>query len=131
MGRRRIPRAALVSLIETCKFMSMFAGKPADELLKEYLNLMDKYAVYFFSEPWPENYEYKRATSFTEVDEAFLSTDKEGFEERFQAVLLKKNIHVNGFQGPIGMMWTQQAYNEKYVTHTERDCSNAERSHVA
>ncbi len=127
MGRRRIPRAALVSLLETCKFMSKLAGKPADELLKEYLHLMDKYAVYFFGEPWPENYDYKRATTFTEMDEAFLSADKEGFEERFQTVLLKKSIYVNGFQGPIGMMWTQQSYAEKYVTQREKEETQKEK----
>lgn len=74
---------------------------------------MDKYDYYFFSEPWPENYSDDAATTFTEADQAFLSANKEEFQERFQTVLLKKNFYLNGFQGPIGMMWTQDAYDEQ------------------
>jgi hypothetical protein len=36
------------------------------------------------------------------------------FEDRFWAVLLKKNLYLNGFMGPMGMMWTQQAYEEQH-----------------
>jgi len=43
-----------------------------------------------------------------------LSANKEEFEDRFWTVLLKKNLYLNGFMGPIGMMWTQDAYDEKY-----------------
>ncbi|HLE74842.1 MAG TPA: hypothetical protein VI864_02200 [Candidatus Bathyarchaeia archaeon] len=43
-----------------------------------------------------------------------MSANKEEFEDRFWTVLLKKNLYLNGFMGPIGMMWTQDAYDEKY-----------------
>ena len=116
MGKRRIPRTAIADLAETCEFMSRITGEPAGEILKSYLGLMDKYDHYFFNEPWSENYNYEKATTFTEADQAFLSANKEEFADRFQTVLLKKNLYLNGFMGPIGMMWTQQAYEEQHNT---------------
>jgi len=112
VGKRKIPRAALADLVEMCEWMSKFNAETAGEILKFYLGLMDKYDYYFFSEPWPENYDFDRATTFTEADHAFLFANKEEFAERFQTVLLKKNLYLNGFMG-IGMMWTQQAYNKQ------------------
>ena len=44
-------------------------------------------------------------------NQAFLAANKEEFPDRFQTLLLKKNLHLNGFMG-IGIMWTQQAYFE-------------------
>jgi hypothetical protein len=93
--------------------MSRLTGEPAGEILKGYFGLMDKYDYYFFSEPWPENYDFDNATTFTEADQAFLSANHEEFQERFWTVLLKKNLYLNGFMG-IGMMWTQQAYEEQH-----------------
>lgn len=119
MGRRKIPRAAIADLAETCELMSKLTGGPAAEILKGYLGLMDKYDYYFFSEAWPENYDYEKAITFTEADQAFLAANKEEFADRFQTMLLKKNLYLNGFQGPIGMMWTQHAYNEQHNTHEQ------------
>lgn len=118
MGKRKIPRAALVDLAMMCEWFSNVTGEPAGEILKGYLGLMDKYDYYFFSEPWPENYDFEKATTFTEADHAFLSANKEEFEDRFWIVLLKKNLYLNGFMGPIGMMWTQQTYEEQHSTQT-------------
>ena len=118
MGKRKIPRAALADLVEMCEWMSKFNAETAGEILKFYLGLMDKYDCYFFSEPWPENYDFEKATTFTEADHAFLSANKEEFEDRFWTVLLKKNLYLNGFMG-IGMMWTQQAYDEQHSTHEQ------------
>lgn len=127
MAKRKIPKLALDGLILTCEWFSTVTGKPATEILKRYLGLMDKYAEYFFSEPWPENYDYQEATTFTEADLSFLSTSKEEFKERFDTVLLKKNLHLNGFQGVIGMMWTQQSYDKQNVTQSkEEKCPNTE-----
>jgi hypothetical protein len=112
--KRKIPRAALADLAMTCEFFSNVTGEPAGENLKRYLALMDKYDYYFFNEPWPENYDYKKATAFTETDQAFLSANKEEFDDRYETVLIKKNLYLNGFMGPIGMMWTQQAYEEQH-----------------
>lgn len=93
--------------------------EPAAEILKKYLALMDKYDYYFFDEPWPENYNYEAATTFTETDHAFLSANKEEFADRFETMLLKKSLFLNGFMGPIGMMWTQQAYDEQNATRKQ------------
>jgi hypothetical protein len=113
MRKRKLPRAAMADLVMTAEFFSKFDdGKPAGEILKTYLTLMDKYSDYFFSESWPENYDYDKATTFTETDQAFLEANKEEHAERWKTVLLKKNMYLNGFMGPIGMMWTQQAYQE-------------------
>jgi len=51
---RRIPKNAVKPLIEHCAKLSREAGRPAAEIFKEYLELMNKYADFFFSEPWPE-----------------------------------------------------------------------------
>ncbi len=47
----------------------------------------------------------------------FLSAEKEEFEDEFWTVLLK-NLYLNGFMGPMGIMWTQKAYEEQH-TQTE------------
>jgi hypothetical protein len=111
----KLPRAAMNDLVMTAEFFAKFDdGEPAGKILKTYLKLMDKYSDYFFSEPWPENYNYEKATTFTETDQAFLAEKKEEFNERWETVLLKKNFFLNGFMGPIGIMWTQTTYNEQF-----------------
>jgi hypothetical protein len=109
-----------------CEWMSKFNAESAGEILKFYLGLMDKYDYYFFSEPWPENYDFDRATTFTDADHAFLSASKEEFADRFQTVLLKKNLYLTGFMG-IGMMWTQQAYEEQQPTQCIKEETQSER----
>lgn len=113
--KRKIPRKALEPLMEMCKWESKETGKPATDIFKRYLGLMDKYADYFFSEPWPKDYDYGRATTFTDDDLDFLLESDEGLLERFHTMCLKKNMCLeHGFMGYFGMFWTEQAFHEKF-----------------
>ncbi len=44
---------------------------------------------------------------------------KEEFNERLETLEIKKNLYLNGFKGPIEMMWTQQAYDEQNNTQKQ------------
>jgi len=102
--------------MQTCEWLSEEQGKPAAEIFKSFLELMNKYADYFFSKPWPEKYDYEEATTFTDEDVEFLFESEEGFPDRYTSVSLKKNINLeHGFMGYFGMFWTQQAFHEKFV----------------
>lgn len=60
---RKLPRAAVEHLMLAAKRISQrVKDKTSVEIFKNYLRLMDKYSDYFFSEPWPKKYNYKRAT---------------------------------------------------------------------
>lgn len=114
--RRKIPRNAVEPLMQTCEFLSEDWEKPAAEIFRSFLELMNKYADYFFSNPWPEKYDYDEATTFTDEDTEFLFEGEEEFADRCTAVYLKKNMNLeHGFMGCFGMLWTQQAFCEKFV----------------
>lgn len=114
MKRKKIPRKAVKALMHACEDLSEQWGKPAAEIFKYFLELMNRYADYFFSEPWPEKYDYKRATTFTEEDVDFLLQNENGeFEDRWMTVVLKKNINLkDGFLGIFGMYWTEKAFED-------------------
>ena len=117
MKKKKIPKKAVKSLMHTCEYWSEKWGKPAATIFKEFLELMNKYAEYFFSEPWPEKYDFDEATKFTEEDVDFLSEgEDEEFADRLKTVFLKKNINLEfGFQGYFGYFWTKQAFHERFV----------------
>lgn len=111
---RKIPRNAVESLIDTSEFLSKDWEKPAAEIFKHFLDLMNRYADYFFSKPWPQKYDYDEATTFTDEDLEFLIENVDEFEDRYLTVCLKKNMDLEcGFQGAFGMLWTQQAFHER------------------
>jgi len=115
-GKRKIPRNAVESLLGTCEFLSEEWKKPASEIFKHFLELMDRYANYFFDGSWPEKYNYEEATTFTDEDMDFLLEKKDEFGDRYTTICLKKNINLeDGFQGYFGMFWTQQAFHDKFV----------------
>jgi len=103
--------------MKTCEMLSEEWGRPAKEIFKRFLGLMNKYADYFFSRPWPRKYDYEEATTFTDEDIEFLSDgEDEEFPDRYTTVCLKKNMNLEfGFMGYFGMFWTQQAFHEKFV----------------
>jgi len=115
-ARRKLPRNAVESLMETCEWLSKELDKPATEIFKDFLELMNKYADYFFSKPWPEKYEYAEATTFTDADMDFLFEGKNNeLLDRYMTVCLKKNVNMeDGFQGYFGIYWTRQAFDEKF-----------------
>jgi len=113
--KRKIPREALEPLMVMCEWESRELGKPAAEIFKRYLGLMNKYAYYFFDKPWPRKFDHEEATSFTGEDLEFLYENGEEFWERFKTMCLKKNMYLGGFMGYFGMYWTRQAFYEKFV----------------
>lgn len=100
-----------------CESFSEYWGQPATAIFKEFLELMSEYAEYFFSKPWPEKYNYDEATKFTDEDVDFLSGgEDEEYDDRLKTVFLKKNINLElGFQGIFGWLWTQMAFEERFV----------------
>jgi len=114
--KRKIPRNAVEPLMKACEMLSDEWKRPAAEIFKSFLELMNKYADYFFSKPWPEKYDYEEATTFTDEDIDFLFESEEEFTDRYTTVCLKKNMNLEvGFMGYFGMFWTQQAFDEKFV----------------
>jgi hypothetical protein len=125
VGKCRIPRAAIAGLAEMCEYIGKHHNEPAAVSLKRYLGLMEKYADYFFDEPWPVEYDFEKATAFTDTDEAFLFAGDEDFQDRLTTVCLKKNIYVKGFMGIWGMFWTEQAYHTQFVRPKLKPVSDA------
>jgi len=113
--KRKIPRKALEPLMLMCEWESKESGESAAEIFKRYLGLMDKYADYFFNEPWPKKYDYDAATTFTDEDLEFLLENDEEFWERFETMCLKKNMYLEGFMGYFGMYWTKQAFYKEFI----------------
>jgi hypothetical protein len=111
--------------MEMCEWLSRENGKPATEIFKRYLGLMDKYDGYFFSEPWPKEYNYEKATTFTEEDREFLFENEEEFGDRFDTVCLKKNMYLDGFMGYFGMYWTEQAFHKEFIRPELKPISEA------
>lgn len=102
--------------MQTCEWLSKEWGRPATEIFKEFLELMNKYADYFFSKPWPKKYDHDEATSFTDEDLEFLFENEEEFQDRYTTVSLKKNMYLeHGFMGYFGLFWTQQAFDERFL----------------
>jgi hypothetical protein len=101
--------------MQTCELLSKEWEEPATEIFKRFLQLMNKYADYFFSKPWPRKYDYDEATTFADEDLEFLFESKEEFQDRYTTVCLKKNMYLEGgFMGYFGMFWTEQAFHEKF-----------------
>ena len=113
--QRKIPRNAVEPLMQTCEWLSKDWDKPATEIFKSFLELMTKYEDYFFSQPWPEKYDYKEATSFTDEDVDFILESEDDFADRYTTICLKKNMCLDvGFMGYFGMFWTQKAFDKEF-----------------
>jgi hypothetical protein len=125
VGKRKIPRAAIADLAEMCKFLGKLNKEPPSESLKLYLDLMELYDAYFFDEPWPIEYDFEKATTFTDTDQSFLFAEKDELQIRLATVCLKKNIYVKGFMGIWGMYWTEQAYHKQFVRPKLKPVSDA------
>jgi hypothetical protein len=115
--RKKLPRIAVEALMDACGMLSKEWNKSATEIFKDFMGLMNKYADYFFSNPWPEKYDYEKATTFNDEDVDFLCEGRsEEFADRYTTVCLKKNMNMeDGFAGYFGIFWTQQAFHGKFV----------------
>jgi len=120
MKRKKIPRKAVERLMRHCEWLSEGSERTAAEIFREYLELMRKYADYFFRDPWPAQYDFEAATTFAEADREFLTDGTKGeYAERFKTLLLKKNINLeHGFMVLIGPFWTWQAFHEEFIRPT-------------
>ena len=88
-------------------------GMTAQEIFKLHLSHMDKYRDYFFSESWPEKWDFKYATTFTDEDVSFIEEGDEDYVDRVLTVVLKKNVSLKGFN-ILGPQWTYEAFLKEF-----------------
>jgi len=119
MTLKEIPQRALEPLVELC---DLLRGMPdgeetADSIFRHFLENMNRFADYFFDQPWPKEYDFHRAVSFNEEDFGFVEGGEgEGeFVDRLYTVCLKKNINLEDGFSPLGFFWTLWAFDEKFV----------------
>jgi len=99
-GERKIPKEAVKTLAEYCQKISGETGKPAAEIFKEFLELMKKYADFFFREPWPEEPNKSYSLEWFVGDELDFIKGTKTYKdecERFTVLCLKRNISLKGF----------------------------------
>jgi hypothetical protein len=113
--KRKLPRAALDQLRIAAEGASKRTGKTALEIFKRYLTLINKYSDYFFSEPWPKKFDYKRVTTFTREDLDFIDENEDEYVDRVLTVVMKKNISLAGYGLKGGLFWTTQAYDKQFI----------------
>ena len=113
MKKPKIPKVSLNDLIDACELLGELEGKPASEVFKGFLALMEKYEHYFFNEEWPNEYNFDVATTFTPEDREFLFENEAELEDRLMTVCLKKSVYLGGFMF-FGLIWTQEAYDEEF-----------------
>jgi hypothetical protein len=116
-AKRKLPRNALEPLLEMCEQYSEKWKKPAMKIFKYFLELMNKYADYFFNKPWPEDFDIAESTTLSDEDMDFLlGGRRREIYDRYLTICLKKNINIeDGFMGAFGMLWTQDALDEKFL----------------
>ena len=118
LGERGIPKRAVKSLLEYCNEKSRKTGVSAAKILKNYLELMKKYADYFFSEPWPEKPDKQFEWDLNEVDKKFVDGGKNYAErvERFTVVCLRRNMSMEGFDA--------EGFDEDFGFYGKMECWN-------
>lgn len=105
-------------LLEACNMYSIMRARymSAAEYFEKFMGLIERYADYFFSEPWPEKYDREEATSFSDEDLNFVDEgDVKELYDRLTTVSLRKNMSLEGFEGYHGMERTIDAYYEEFV----------------
>ena len=106
--KRKLPKVALAQMMSMAEWASKDAkDRTSQEIFKLHLRLMDKYSDYFFSEPWPKKFDYKRITTFTCEDSDFIDENEDEYEDRVLTVIMKKNISFEGFGVKGGLFWTR------------------------
>ena len=95
---RKIPRSVLEDLADYCRGKEE-DGRPSSDVLRDYLELMRRYADYFFQRPWPQTLEKDLGLSEEDVD---FIVGAETFEEwgtRYTLACLRRNMSLEGFDG--------------------------------
>ncbi|MDH5266425.1 MAG: hypothetical protein OEW62_01960 [Candidatus Bathyarchaeota archaeon] len=93
----RIPKKAVEPLILLCGKLGRETGRQAEEVFKEFLVWMKKYAWYFFGEPWSEKAEKQVMLSGEDVEFVERSESYGEECERFALVCLRRNMSLKGF----------------------------------
>jgi len=114
--REGIPKSAVKPLVEYCQKLSVETGRPAAEILREYLELIKKYADFFFSETWTEKPNVQFGLRDREV--GFIQGGKSYRErcERFTLVCLRRNISLEGFDS--------ECFNYEFKLYGSMACGN-------
>jgi len=100
--RKRLPKRALIPLMEFCEWFTKNREESPTELFRKLLECMLKYKEYFFDQPWPKRFEYEKVRHF-ELREAYFIFEGGEEEEtfyRFLLVILKRLINYEG-----GLTW--------------------------
>ena len=114
MKKPKLPKAALNDLIDVCELLGKMEGKPPNDVFRQFLALIEKYAAYFFKDPWPDEYNFETATTFTPEDRTFLVENPAEHAGRLTIVCLKKSTYLGGIM-LFGLMWTQDAYDREFT----------------
>lgn len=119
MGKGKLPKAAIADLVECAEHESKYTKEPATDILKGYIRLMNQYRDYFFDSSWPKEYNFEYSTTFTETDIHFLlAATPEDYWDRFETMLIKKNLYLTGFMAYGKLLWTQQAFDKELASAT-------------
>lgn len=113
-GKVEIPKKAVKPLIEHCAKLSEETGKPADEIFKNYLELMNKHADYFSARPWPETRQVKPRLKREDLEFIKGAGSHEERLERFTLVCLRGNISLEGFNSEL--------FRENFASYGGREC---------
>ena len=128
--QRKLPKTTIEDLTQSCELMSKYSGQPAGEIFQRYLDLIDKYAEYFFNAPWPAKYDFTKATTFTEEDMQFIMGNIGEFNvqeagDRFDLICLKKTVSLEGSPGYWGLFWAHQALEAKLEQSSAENSDDA------
>lgn len=96
-GEHKIPKAVAENLAKYCQKVSSETERIAAEIFREFLELIKKYADYFFSEPWSQKLD--KRFELSDADLGFIKGGKSYGEEceRFTVVCLRRNMSLEGF----------------------------------
>lgn len=129
--KRRLPKKALIPLMEFCEWIveehRKLRGVSPAEFFRRLLEMMLKYQGYFFERPWPKRFVYEEAAYFSERDAEFIfeGGEEDEFFDRFLLAILKRLInHENGLTWEPFFQWIYDAlmdYLEKLVEEARED----------
>jgi hypothetical protein len=114
--RRSIPKAALKPLFEHCQRLEGETGRPAVEILREYLELTKKYEAYFFSKPWPETFGEEYGLSHEDLQFIYGALTFDERRGRFTLVCLRRNLSLEGFDS--------QSFLDSFRSYGELRCAD-------
>jgi len=118
---KKIPQKALKPLTELCKLLNVaLCGKETwRTILAHLLETMSAYSDYCFSQPWPNEYDFRASAKPTTFDLDFVAQGgKDEVSDRLYAVCLKKNISMEEGFTPLGFFWTYWALAEEFAEDT-------------